>query len=327
MRANFVSWFLDVVDSSQVYRSWKYFPAEQACSSCWNFILRCWPLTCFRAMLAQTLAMQAWNYWNWADHWSWIRYVAYLDCMKHSCCIRFCNPRDRARRALAGDAWRNQAPFWSLWAGGLSKNEDETNSSTFFEIYHLIWFKYIWGAQVRTFVSVSDSYSILWRLCLFFNLMSLFDTSWANPLPNVLTLGIGRNRQHHGNIMAKHLKQLGHLGVLWLRWYSESSTLQAPSDSPIPLSKSGVFIREVTCRCLARAESSESKVQRQIWFEILCFILDLLEGTHAFQCISCISWNLFCVLPNLCSDSHRGKSFSFLGCSLDSGGENIAERR
>ena len=128
---------VDVVDSSQVYQSWRYFPAEQACSSCRNFILRCWPLTCFRAMLAATLAMQTWNYWNCVDHWSWIWYVAYLDCMKHSCCIQSCNPRDRARHALAGDAWRNKAPFWSLWAGGLSKNEDETNSSAYFFLRNL----------------------------------------------------------------------------------------------------------------------------------------------------------------------------------------------
>ena len=134
--------------------------------------------------------------------------------------------------------------------------------------------------------------------------MSLFDPSWANPLPNV-TLGIGRNRQHHGNIMAKHAKQLGHLGVLWLRWYSESSTLQAPSDSV--LAGASLARSLLNPRCRDRFDFR--------------FILDLLEvHFNASRETSSAFYPIF-------APTHRGKSFSFLGCSLDSRGENIAERR
>ena len=66
IRANFVSWFLDVVDSSQV-RCWQFFPAEEACSFCWNSQALAFDL--FQGYARSNLS-NAWNYWNWAD-WSW----------------------------------------------------------------------------------------------------------------------------------------------------------------------------------------------------------------------------------------------------------------
>ncbi len=65
IRANFVSWFLDVVDSSQV-RCWQFFPAEEACSFCWNSQALAFDL--FQGYARSNLS-NAWN-WNWAD-WSW----------------------------------------------------------------------------------------------------------------------------------------------------------------------------------------------------------------------------------------------------------------